>query len=406
MLFEYVMQFNIFFISSWSAPRCNWFFTWMNNISLMLKWKSTCVYKAHRCSSCQLNVSYHLHWSVIFLHSPIQPSCFFAVVAQTFARMRRNDEREAAKTQRRLAKQRKQESRRKGDFSFPARLATNFTCVVVLWIVLRYERKDILGMGIDRREKKRTHCMVKECDCTDYELPECGNECDYCGCKPTKHAVEEEDFSSFCEREPPTKRSQQQIESCCVDNTNFNNDNSYGGSFVEQENSDSGGGMEKKHYRVRAWRLNASFQYKITMEGCNVMFECSACEISNVLTYGVTKKDAHSMSNLIKHQQTDLHKFKLHVLSGKMRRENPMLCKIFDQIETVIGKNMFLLGDGHLIWRSCKGAKISLTSRGSALQRAKCHLNSKEHRKLNSAEFQKVKDIKSFFKPTKKIQAD
>ena len=113
------------------------------------------------------------------------------------------------------------------------------------------------------------------------------------------------------------------------------------------------------------------------------MFECSACESSNVLTNGTTKTDAHSMSNLIRHQETDLHKFKVHVLSRKMGRDNPLLCKIFDQIEMPVGKNMFLLGDGHLICRSCKGVKISLTSRGSALQRAKSHLNSKDHKKLN-----------------------
>eukprot|EP00112_Aurelia_sp_Birch-Aquarium-sp1_P024589 Seg7835.2 transcript_id=Seg7835.2/GoldUCD/mRNA.D3Y31 product="hypothetical protein" protein_id=Seg7835.2/GoldUCD/D3Y31 len=35
--------------------------------------------------------------------------------------------------------------------------------------------------------------MTIPCDCDDYELPKNdGNDCDYCGCKPTKHAVVKE----------------------------------------------------------------------------------------------------------------------------------------------------------------------------------------------------------------------
>ena len=46
-------------------------------------------------------------------------------------------------------------------------------------------------MGIDRRGKKRSYCMIASCDCEDYDLPmNDGNDCEYCGCKPTKHAVD------------------------------------------------------------------------------------------------------------------------------------------------------------------------------------------------------------------------
>ncbi len=33
--------------------------------------------------------------------------------------------------------------------------------------------------------------MTITCDCEDYEMPmtDGGNACDYCGCKPTKHAL-------------------------------------------------------------------------------------------------------------------------------------------------------------------------------------------------------------------------
>ncbi len=98
-------------------------------------------------------------------------------------------------------------------------------------------------MGINRRGKKRTHCMVQECDCTDYELPGCGNECDYCGYKPTKHAVEHD--WSFDERDdeqpqPAKKRSRQQEESCCADLTNFEiMDNNCVGSDADKGNSDN-----------------------------------------------------------------------------------------------------------------------------------------------------------------------
>ena len=38
----------------------------------------------------------------------------------------------------------------------------------------------------DKREIERLHCT--DCDCNEYENPnDVGNNCAFCGCKPTKH---------------------------------------------------------------------------------------------------------------------------------------------------------------------------------------------------------------------------
>ena len=42
-------------------------------------------------------------------------------------------------------------------------------------------------MGKDKRGRERRQCT--ECDCEEYEPPtDDGHDCDFCGCKPTKHA--------------------------------------------------------------------------------------------------------------------------------------------------------------------------------------------------------------------------
>ena len=60
-------------------------------------------------------------------------------------------------------------------------------------------------MGRDRRGKKRSYCMTIPCDCNDYEMPRPngGNDCDYCGCKPTKHALVIDDDDSDDDKTDP-----------------------------------------------------------------------------------------------------------------------------------------------------------------------------------------------------------
>lgn len=147
-------------------------------------------------------------------------------------------------------------------------------------------------------------------------------------------------------------------------------------------------------------KVDVTFNYNIFMDGGKSFSKCSACGTSNVLADG--EKDLHFMSNLIRHQETTQHLYNLQVLSGKMGMENPVIYKIFKEIEKEVGKNLFMLGEGSVSCRSCKNVDISLVARGSALQRVKSHVNSKEHKHQNKSEFQKIKDISSFFKPTPK----
>ncbi len=146
--------------------------------------------------------------------------------------------------------------------------------------------------------------------------------------------------------------------------------------------------------------IDVTLNYSIFMDGGKSFFKCSACDTSNVLADG--EKDAHFMSNLIRHQETTQHQYSLQVLSGKMGKDNPVICKLFEEIENDVGQNLFMLGEASVACRSCKNVKISLVARGSALQRVKAHMNSKEHKQNNKAEFQKIKDISSFFMPTTK----
>ena len=94
--------------------------------------------------------------------------------------------------------------------------------------------KEIMDMGIDRRGKKHMHCMVKEHDCTDYELPE-----------------------SVCEQ--PTKRNGIESESCCVDvdATGFEIvDWNNGESPVERDNSDGGDCIEESVAELQQPNVN------------------------------------------------------------------------------------------------------------------------------------------------------
>ena len=69
-------------------------------------------------------------------------------------------------------------------------------------------------MGVDRRGKKRKRCLQAECDCDEYEMPMEGNDCDYCGCKPTKHEVEQdqEEAMLYQHEVPNYKRRKMAIE--------------------------------------------------------------------------------------------------------------------------------------------------------------------------------------------------
>eukprot|EP00112_Aurelia_sp_Birch-Aquarium-sp1_P020447 Seg5277.3 transcript_id=Seg5277.3/GoldUCD/mRNA.D3Y31 product="hypothetical protein" protein_id=Seg5277.3/GoldUCD/D3Y31 len=58
-------------------------------------------------------------------------------------------------------------------------------------------------MGVDRRGKKRKRCLQAACDCEEYELPKEGNNCDYCGCKPTKHELVQEREAALDQQEAP-----------------------------------------------------------------------------------------------------------------------------------------------------------------------------------------------------------
>ena len=45
-------------------------------------------------------------------------------------------------------------------------------------------------MGKGSRGQSRKNCLVKDCDCEEYERPgedEGSNKCSYCGCPPAKH---------------------------------------------------------------------------------------------------------------------------------------------------------------------------------------------------------------------------
>ena len=45
-------------------------------------------------------------------------------------------------------------------------------------------------MGKDSHGQSRKSCLVKDCDCEEYERPggdEGSNKCSYCGCPPAKH---------------------------------------------------------------------------------------------------------------------------------------------------------------------------------------------------------------------------
>ena len=62
-------------------------------------------------------------------------------------------------------------------------------------------------MGIDNRGHVRKQCLVKDCDCDEYEMAnnaESGYNCPYCACPPAKH---KRDDSSSLDSSAPVQQS-------------------------------------------------------------------------------------------------------------------------------------------------------------------------------------------------------
>ena len=62
-------------------------------------------------------------------------------------------------------------------------------------------------MGKDSRGQLRKECLVKDCDCDEYERPgedEGSNKCSYCACPPAKHR-RVESIAAVQDSSPQTK---------------------------------------------------------------------------------------------------------------------------------------------------------------------------------------------------------
>ena len=129
-------------------------------------------------------------------------------------------------------------------------------------------------------------------------------------------------------------------------------------------------------------------------------YHCSACNVTNMLDSDDTNK--HGLSNLIHHRQADLHCYNVQSLAGRKGTENTVVMKIFAEIEKTVGKNIFILAEGFVTCRCCKGIKITLFGKGSFMTRIKDHVNGKDHKSNNMAQFERMKSISSFFPPAKK----
>ena len=69
---------------------------------------------------------------------------------------------------------------------------------------------------------------------------------------------------------------------------------------------------------------------------------------------------------------------------------------LFQKVEEISTKGLFMLKDGGLVFCCSCNTEISLFGKGDDIRRVQDHIKSSKQKKSNKAEFQKIKSILNF----------